>query len=172
VFVVWRKTKQFCEARFVGLAHGTLAIGLDPFGMLPEQGLVHLLLKLKVRLDFDRHHWRSTRLHVQDRRRQAPRRDCACVGFSIATREVSRPTSIEVERWHSGETQIRSAGSDPSATIEDPSRDGRGLFLFDRHFGCLNYRKNSIAFSEIHPLYRTGCNNRRYGSSHSFNHSL
>ncbi len=27
------------------------------------------------------------------------------------------------------------------------------LFLFDRHVGRLNYRKNGVALFEIHPLY-------------------
>ncbi len=59
-----RKTKQFCEARFVSLAHGTVAIRLNPFGMFLEQGLVHLPLKLNIRLDFLSNPSRSVRLHA------------------------------------------------------------------------------------------------------------
>jgi len=44
-----RSRKSFQEspqARLVKLAHGRLAAGLDPFGMLPSQVVVNLLLKL------------------------------------------------------------------------------------------------------------------------------
>jgi hypothetical protein len=65
VFAPGRKTQQLGEAGFVSLAHGTLAIRLNPFRMFPEQGFVDLLLKLNVRLDFVRDDWRSARLHGQ-----------------------------------------------------------------------------------------------------------
>ena len=32
-------------------------------------------------------------------------------------------------------------------------RAGTALFLFDRHFGRLNYRKNGVALFEIHSLH-------------------
>ena len=43
--------EQFREARLVRIAHGTLAIGLDPFGMLDSQIVVNLLLELSVSVD-------------------------------------------------------------------------------------------------------------------------
>ncbi len=42
-----------------------------------------------------------------------------------------------------------------------------GLFLFDGHFGRLDYRENGVALFEIHSLNRTSCNNRRHLSSRS-----
>jgi len=38
-----RNAEQFHEARFVRIAHGGLAIWLDPFGMLDPEVLVNLL---------------------------------------------------------------------------------------------------------------------------------
>jgi hypothetical protein len=96
VFAVGRKTQQFCEARFVSLAHGTVAIGLNPFGMFPEQRFVNLPLKLNIRLDFLRSPSRSVRLHGQYHRQQVTNSHCAWVGFSFATRGVIRPPSFEV----------------------------------------------------------------------------
>ena len=43
--------EQLREARLVRIAHGTLAIGLDPFGMLDSQIVVNLLLELRVSVD-------------------------------------------------------------------------------------------------------------------------
>ena len=96
MFVVWRKTEQFCEARFVSLAHGTLAIRLNPFGMFLEQGLVHLPLKLNIGLDVLDNPSRSVRLHGQYRRQRVPNNHCAWVGFSFATRGVIRPLSFGI----------------------------------------------------------------------------
>jgi hypothetical protein len=98
VFSRGRKAEQFCEARFVSLAHGTLAIGLNPFGMFPEQGFVHLPLKLNIRLDFLSSPSRSVRLHGQDHRQKLTNSHRAWVGFSFATRGVIRPPSFEVGR--------------------------------------------------------------------------
>ena len=92
-----RKAEQFCEARFVSLAHGTLAIGLNPFGMFPEQGFVHLLLKLNVSLNVVRTRLSRVRVHAEYHHQQATSSQCACVGFSVATREVTCPPSFEVE---------------------------------------------------------------------------
>jgi hypothetical protein len=50
----WRKAEQFCEAWFVRLTFRTIAIGLNPLGMLHPQVIVDLLLKLDVRADFVR----------------------------------------------------------------------------------------------------------------------
>src|SRR4029077_16308063 len=38
------------------------------------------------------------------------------------------------------------------------------LFLFNGNFGCLNYRKDVIAFFELHSLHRTSGNNGCYFS--------
>lgn len=92
-----RKAEQFCEARFVSLAHGTVAIGLNPFGMFPEQGFVHLLLKLNVSLNVVRNRLKRVRVHGEYDHEQATNSQCACVGFSVATRGVTCPTSFEVE---------------------------------------------------------------------------
>jgi hypothetical protein len=97
VFSRGRKAEQFCEARFVSLAHGTVAIGLNPFGVFPEQGFVHLLLKLNVSLNVVRNRLRRVRVHAEYHHGQATSSQCACVGFSVATREVTCPTSFEVE---------------------------------------------------------------------------
>ena len=40
--------EQFREARLVRIAHGTLAVGLDPFGMLDPQIVVNLLPEFSV----------------------------------------------------------------------------------------------------------------------------
>ena len=98
VFAVGRKTQQFCEARFVSFAHWTLAIRLNPFGMFPEQGFVHLPLKPNIRLDFLSSPSRSVRLHGQDHRQKVKNSHCAWVGFSFATCGVIRPPSFEVGR--------------------------------------------------------------------------
>jgi hypothetical protein len=42
--------------------------------------------------------------------------------------------------------------SDP-ANSSAARKDKEGLFLFDRHFGCLDDRKDGIALFEIHPLH-------------------
>ena len=97
MFAVSRKTKQFCEARFVSLAYGTLAIRLNPFGMLLEQGVVHLPLKLNIRLDVLDNPSRSVRLHAQYHLQRVTNSHCAAVGFSVATREVIRPPSFGVD---------------------------------------------------------------------------
>ena len=46
-----QSVEQFYEARLVRIAHGTLAVGLDPFGMLHPQIVVNLLLEFSVSLD-------------------------------------------------------------------------------------------------------------------------
>jgi hypothetical protein len=97
VFSWGRKAEQFCKARFVSLAHGTVAIGLNPFGMFPEQGFVHLFLKLNVSLNVVRNRLRRVRFHGEYHHQQATSSQCACVGFSVATRGVTSPTSFEVE---------------------------------------------------------------------------
>ena len=43
------------EARLVRIAHGTLAIGLDPFGMLDPQIVVNLLPEFGVGMDLVMH---------------------------------------------------------------------------------------------------------------------
>ena len=65
VFALGKQTEKFCQAQFVCLAHGTLAIRLNPFGMFPEQGFVHLLLKLNVSLNVVRNRLRRFRVHVE-----------------------------------------------------------------------------------------------------------
>ena len=97
VFSLGRKAQQFCEARFISLAHGTVAIGLNPFGMFPEQGFVHLLLKLNVNLNVVRTRLRRVRIHAKYHHQQATGSQCACVGFSVATHGATCPTSFEVE---------------------------------------------------------------------------
>jgi hypothetical protein len=71
VFSRGRKAEQFCEARFVSLAHRTGAIGLNPFGMFPKQGFVHLLLKLNVSLNVARNRLRRVRVHAEYDHQQA-----------------------------------------------------------------------------------------------------
>ena len=57
-----RSAEQLREARLVRIAHGTLAIGLDPFGMLDPQIVVNLLLELGVGVDLVIHgYWPSER---------------------------------------------------------------------------------------------------------------
>ena len=50
-----RNAEQFHEARLVRIAHGGLAIWLDPFGMLDPEVVVNLLPELGVSVDFVRH---------------------------------------------------------------------------------------------------------------------
>lgn len=45
----------FHEARFVTIAHGRLAIWLDPFGMLCPQIVVNLFLQICVRIELVTH---------------------------------------------------------------------------------------------------------------------
>ena len=97
VFSLGRKAQQFCEARFVSVAHGTFAVRLNPFRMFPEQGLVDLLLKLNVSLNVVRTRLRRVRIHVEYDHQQATSSQCACVGFSVATHGATCPTSFEVE---------------------------------------------------------------------------
>lgn len=49
MFARGRNTEQFCQAQFIRFACGTIASGLDPFGMLHAQGIMYLLPKLDVR---------------------------------------------------------------------------------------------------------------------------
>jgi|HubBroStandDraft_6_1064221.scaffolds.fasta_scaffold142306_2 hypothetical protein len=65
VFALGRKTEQFCKARFVSLAHGTVSIRLNPFWMFLAQSLVDLVLEFNVHLRFLRNDWRSVRLHAK-----------------------------------------------------------------------------------------------------------
>ena len=48
VFTPGGNPEEFCQARLVELTRGTIAIGLNPFGMFPAQCFVDLLLKLNV----------------------------------------------------------------------------------------------------------------------------
>ena len=50
-----RSAEQFPEARLVRITRGTLAISLDPFGMLDPQIVVNLLLELGVGVDLVKH---------------------------------------------------------------------------------------------------------------------
>jgi hypothetical protein len=49
-----RNAKQLHEARLVRIAHGGLAIWLDPFGMLDPEVVVNLLPELGVSVDLVR----------------------------------------------------------------------------------------------------------------------
>ena len=48
------RIEQFHETRLVRIAHGTLAIWLNPFGMLDAEIVVNLLPKLGVAVDLMR----------------------------------------------------------------------------------------------------------------------
>jgi hypothetical protein len=54
-------------------------------------------LKLNVSLNAVRNRLRRVRVHAEHHHEQATSSQCACVGFSVATRGVTRPTSFEVE---------------------------------------------------------------------------
>jgi hypothetical protein len=138
VFSRGRKAKQFCEARFVSLAPGTVAIGLNPFGMLPEQGFVHLLLKLNVNLNVVRTRLRRVRIHAEYHHQQATSSQCACVGFSVATGEVPCPTSFEIGRWYSSKTGLKPETSGLLSRITD-----RGLVCWR----SLSYSSRKIPLS-------------------------
>ena len=56
-----QSVEQSREARLVRIAHGTLAIGLDPFGMLDPQIVVNLLLELGVGVDLVIHGYASVK---------------------------------------------------------------------------------------------------------------
>ena len=49
------RIKQFHETRLVRIAHRTIAILLNPFGMLDPEIVVNLLPKLGVGVDLVRH---------------------------------------------------------------------------------------------------------------------
>ena len=97
MFARGRKTEQFCEARFVRFARGTIASGLDPLGVLRAQGVMDLPLKLNVRSsDFGRGPRKRARFHTQTSRRRSEQRYFACVGFFTATHEVIQAPSFEI----------------------------------------------------------------------------
>ncbi len=53
-----RNAEQFHQTRLVRVAHGGLAIWLDPFGMLDPKVVVNLLPELSISVDFVRQsHW-------------------------------------------------------------------------------------------------------------------
>jgi len=49
-----KTVELFHQERLVRITHGTVAIWLDPFGMLDPEVVVNLLPKLGVRVDFVR----------------------------------------------------------------------------------------------------------------------
>ena len=52
------RIEQFHETRLVRIAHGRIAVWLNPFGMLDPEIVVNLLAKLGVGVDLVRHgHW-------------------------------------------------------------------------------------------------------------------
>jgi hypothetical protein len=52
-----KSVEQFYETRLVRITDGTLAICLDPFGMLNPQVVVNLLPEFGVGVDLVRHRW-------------------------------------------------------------------------------------------------------------------
>jgi len=50
-----KTVELFHQTRLVRITNGTLAIWVDPFGMLDPEVVVNLLPKLGVRVDFVRH---------------------------------------------------------------------------------------------------------------------
>jgi len=64
-----KTVKLFHQERLVRITHGTVAIWLDPFGMLDPEVVVNLLPKLGVRVDFVRRgHWFTERFSHGARR--------------------------------------------------------------------------------------------------------
>ena len=59
-----------------------------------------------------------------------------------------------------------------SSTVRSPQTHVATLFLFNGHFGRLDYRKNIIALFEVHSLDRTSRDNRRHGPSRSLDHDF
>jgi hypothetical protein len=51
---------------------------------------------LNVSLNVVRNRLKRVRIHAEYHHQQAISSQCACVGFSLATREVTCPTSFEV----------------------------------------------------------------------------
>src|SRR5882724_5980655 len=96
MFARRRKTKQFCEARFVRLAGWTIAVGLNPFGMLDAQSIVYLSLKLPVRTDLLRNAGRCVRFHHAKDQRRSNCRHLAYAGFCSTTYEVMLTPSFEI----------------------------------------------------------------------------
>jgi hypothetical protein len=85
MFARRRKTKQFCQARFVRLAGGTIAIRLNPFWMLHPQSVMDLLAKLSVRADLALCPRKSVRLHPgrYERSRLPPLRVCGIFRYYL-----------------------------------------------------------------------------------------
>jgi len=117
-----RSGEQFREERLVRIAHGRLAIGLDPFGMLNPQIVVNLLLELGVGVDLVIHGYCPGKIQVW--RGMVPTRGSAesstslgavsarygqvnvfqrtaCMCFRCARRWVNRITSL---RWRCSNT--------------------------------------------------------------------
>jgi hypothetical protein len=64
-----KTVELFHQTRLVGITNGTLAIWLDPFGMLHPEVVVNLLPKLGVSMDFVRYgHWFAERFNHGARR--------------------------------------------------------------------------------------------------------
>src|SRR6266699_3125724 len=98
MFARRRKTKQFCEARFVRFAGGAIAIRLDPFWMLHAQSVVDLLLKLRVRTDLAGRPRKRVRFHRAKYRHWSNCCYFSYAGFSSTTSGVIRTPSFEIER--------------------------------------------------------------------------
>ena len=59
------RMEQLHETRLVRIAHGTVAIWLNPFGMLDPKIVVNLLPKLGVGVDLLRHgNWLISTVHL------------------------------------------------------------------------------------------------------------
>jgi hypothetical protein len=60
-----KNVEQFCEARLVRIAGRAISVSLNPFGMLLAQGVVNLVLKLNVRVNFASAVGRPVPFHVR-----------------------------------------------------------------------------------------------------------
>jgi hypothetical protein len=60
-----KNVEQFCEARLVRIAGRAISVSLNPFGMLLAQGVVNLVLKLNVRVNFASAVRRRVPFHVR-----------------------------------------------------------------------------------------------------------
>ena len=114
MFARRRKMKQFCEARLVRFAGGTIPIGLDPFWMLHAQSVVDLLLELRVRTDFLRAARRCLHFHPRRYRRFSDAGDCTSVGISNTTDEVNCTPSFEIDETVNRLGHDDSPGRSPS----------------------------------------------------------
>src|SRR5438034_4786168 len=103
-FAGFETADQLRQAPLIGIARGTVTVGLDPLGVLEPQVFMNLLLQLAVGMNLMRHdnflgeglNQIAFRFNTSGYPLLSPCRYCACVGFCITTPGVMDAPSYEV----------------------------------------------------------------------------